>query len=73
MATRNWYRHEKTGEVGLYHPRVADAHPHLIEVPEGAKPLAYTPIPHEAVEEYLASQEPVSDEESLLYDEEEEH
>lgn len=72
-STRKWYRHAKTGVVALYSPRVALAHPHLIEVEEGAKPLAYTPIPHEAVEDYLASKEPVSDEDALLDDEEEEN
>lgn len=66
------YRHAKTGLVGRYSPRVALAHPHLIEVPEGTKPLAYTPIPHEAVKQLrAASTATVSDEDALLDDEEE--
>lgn len=64
------YRHAKTGVVGTFHPRVAEAHPDLIEVADGAKPLAYTPIPREAVESLLASRKEQSDE-GLLDDEEE--
>lgn len=55
--TDSWrnYRHSLTGLVQRYHPRVASADPNLIEVGEDAKPLAFTPIPAEAVEDYLAS------------------
>lgn len=51
------YRHKVSGRVGEYDPRVALADPNLVEVPAGAKPLAYTPIPQEAVEAHLALQE----------------
>lgn len=50
------YRHEATGRIGRYDPRVALADPRLIEVPEGTKPLAYTSIPQEVVEQALALQ-----------------
>lgn len=56
------YRHSKTGLLGEYDPRVALAHPHLVEVEPGAKPFAYTPIPREAVADYLASRKDKSDE-----------
>lgn len=66
------YRHEKTGIVGLYHPNVALAHPHLIEVPEGTKPFALMPIPHEAVVSRRAAQKEKSPEGLLLDDKDEE-
>lgn len=62
LNTPRTYRHSVTGVVGVYHPRVALADPHLIEVPDDAKPLAYTPIPREAVAELLATREHQSDE-----------
>ncbi len=34
---------------------LAAVYPNLEEVEPGAKPLAYVPIPHSVVEEYLAS------------------
>lgn len=65
------YRHAKTGLVARFHPRVALADANLTEVPDGTKPLAYTPIPREAVEQILAARNAESDEE-LLDDKEEE-
>ncbi|WP_217182698.1 hypothetical protein [Streptomyces sp. AC495_CC817] len=62
MADKRTYRHRKTGLIGEYDPRVALAHPDLIEVEPGTKPLAYTPIPREAVDAYLASRADKSDE-----------
>ena len=67
------YRHELTGLVGEYDPRVALAHPQLIEVEEGTKPLAFTPIPSEKVADHLASHEAKSEEGDLLDDPEEEY
>lgn len=64
------YRHAKTGRIQVCHPRVALAHPDLVEVTDTAKPLAYTPIPREAVASLLASRTEQSDE-GLLDDEEE--
>ena len=49
------YRHDITGLVGVFDRRLGDNDPHLIEVKPGAKPLAYTPIPHDAVDTLLAS------------------
>ena len=59
--TNEWktYRHAKSGLIQNLHPRVASADSNLIEVAEDAKPLAYTPIPKEAVESYFAA--PVED------------
>lgn len=62
MADKKTYRHSKTGLIGEYDPRVALAHPLLIEVPPGSKPFALMPIPHEAVVDYLESREDQSDE-----------
>lgn len=49
------YRHSKTGLLIRLHPRVAAVDPNLVEVADDAKPLAYTPIPAEAVEKVRAS------------------
>ena len=49
------YRHDVSGAVGQYPARLGDADPHLIEVADNAKPLAYTPIPRKLVDEQLAS------------------
>lgn len=59
---RRTYRHDVSGAVGEYPTRLGDADPHLIEVDTDAKPLAFTPIPREAVENLLASREDKSDE-----------
>lgn len=56
------YRHRLTGIVAAYHPRVASADQNLIEVADGAKPLAYLPIPQAAIEDYLAVTDDVDDE-----------
>jgi lysyl-tRNA synthetase class I len=53
-AWRN-YRNRQTGLVQRLHPRVAATDSNFVEVADDAKPLAYTPIPQEAVEDYLAS------------------
>lgn len=57
LNTPRTYRHALTGVVDVYHPRVALADSNLVEVPADAKPLAYTKIPREAVDDYLASRE----------------
>ena len=44
------YRHRETGLTQVMHPRVASADPHLIEVDDDAKPLAYKPIPQAAID-----------------------
>lgn len=59
---RRTYRHDVSGEVGVYPTLLGDSDPHLIEVKEGAKPLAFMPIPREAVEDLLASRADQSDE-----------
>lgn len=46
------YRHELTGRIQRLNERVAAGDPRLIEVEDGTKPLAYTPIPKEAVDEH---------------------
>ncbi|MBT2484860.1 MULTISPECIES: hypothetical protein [unclassified Microbacterium] len=56
------YRHARTGLIGVYDRRVALEDPNLIEVDVDAKPLAFTPIPSEAVADYLASHEEKSGE-----------
>lgn len=43
------YRNPVTGLIDHLHPRVAKAAGNLIEVDTDAKPLAYTPIPPEAI------------------------
>lgn len=55
------YRHSVTGLVGVFPARLGDNDPHLTEVKEGAKRLAYKPIPHEAVVAYLESREEASE------------
>jgi len=57
MPDSTWktYRHSATGLVDRYHPRVALADKHLIEVSDDAKPLAYLPIPREAIDALVAS------------------
>lgn len=71
MASLRTYRHSRTGLVARFHPRVALADANLIEVADGTKPLAYTPIPREAVDAILAARTEESDED-LLDDKEEE-
>lgn len=69
------YRHSVTGLTAQYHPRVASADPHLIEVREGSKPLAYMPIPQAAIEELRSERDngadPSGDEELTDTDESE--
>lgn len=48
------YRNSVTGQVESLPARFGDNDPSLERVEDDAKPLAYTPIPHEAVEEVLA-------------------
>lgn len=43
------YRHQGTGLVGQFPDELADIFPDLVEVAEDAKPLAYTPIPADAI------------------------
>lgn len=56
------YRHKVSGQIGTYPTRLGDSDPNLVEVPEDTKPLAFTPIPREAVDAVLASREDKSDE-----------
>lgn len=49
-----WYRNLTTGLVEMLPSRLGGQDPNLEEVLEGTKPLAYTPIPHEAVEQLRA-------------------
>lgn len=65
MTGLKTYRHSKTGIVHDFDPRVALADPHLIEVPAGTKPLAYTRIPDASIEHFL---EPVEPDESATPD-----
>ena len=55
MAEYRTYRDKTTGVVREYPPTLAKNFPNLVEVEPGSKPLAYTPIPHSAVEGYQAS------------------
>ncbi len=47
--TQKTYRHRLTGVVRRYPESMAKNFPDLIEVVPGTKPLAFTPIPEEAV------------------------
>lgn len=60
------YRHDITGLVGVFDRRLGDNDPHLIEVAIDAKPLAYAPIPHEAVKQLRANSKKKSDEDTPL-------
>ena len=42
------YRHTETDVVAQYDPRMAEAHPFLVEVREEAEPAAPTPAPRTA-------------------------
>ncbi len=55
MATYRTYRDRTTGAVREYPVALAAVFPNLQEVEPDAKPLAYVPIPHAVVEDYLAS------------------
>jgi hypothetical protein len=55
MATFKRYRDRSTGAIQMYPTSLAAVFPNLEEVDEDAKPLAYVPIPHSVVEDYLAS------------------
>lgn len=56
------YRHKVSGAVGPSPTRLGDSDPNLEEVDENAKPLAYTPIPREVVEDFLAARNDTSEE-----------
>lgn len=71
MSELRTYRHEKTGLIGRYDPRVALAHPHLIEVEDDAKPFALMPIPREVADAHRAKAKNQSDEEAPLDEKEE--
>jgi hypothetical protein len=43
------YRHSLTGLPGQFPEELAAIYPELVEVAEDAKPLAYTPIPADAI------------------------
>jgi hypothetical protein len=43
------YRNRDNGEIGVYPESLADVFPFLEEVAPDAKPLAYVPIPAEAL------------------------
>jgi hypothetical protein len=55
MAEYRHYRDRNTGELQDYPVALAAVFRNLEEVGPDAKPLAYVPIPHSVVEEYLAS------------------
>lgn len=61
MSEQRTYRHKVTGLIGRYDPRVALAHPYLVEVADDAKPFALMPIPREAVEALRAKSKKKSD------------
>lgn len=50
------YRSGRTGKIGVYTARLAKHFPDLVEVGSDAKPLAYTAIPDEAIDELRAAQ-----------------
>lgn len=54
MNERRLYRHRVSGEITRRTPAFAARFPDLEEVPEGTKPLAYTPIPQAAIDEVKA-------------------
>lgn len=56
MTDLRAYRHRGTGLIQHLSPRVGEFDALLEEVAEDAKPLAYTSIDKEAVEDYLASE-----------------
>lgn len=43
------YRHQNTGLPGQFPEEMAAMFPDLVEVADDAKPLAYTPIPADAI------------------------
>jgi hypothetical protein len=54
------YRHQITGLVGQFPEELAEIFPDLVEVADDAKPLAYTPIPADAVADLQAAQTPAT-------------
>ena len=54
MNERRTYRHRVSGEVTRRTPAFAACFPDLEEVPDDAKPLAYTSIPQAAIDEVKA-------------------
>lgn len=61
MAEFRTYRDRNTGAIQTYPVALAEVFPNLEEVGPDAKPFAYTPIPHAAVVEYLASKRDAED------------
>lgn len=57
------YRHQSTGLVGQFPEELADIFPDLVEVADDAKPLAYTPIPADAITDLKAEREEATDSE----------
>jgi hypothetical protein len=65
MAIKS-YRNARTGKVHAYPEHVARTRPHLIEVPEGTKPLAFVPISEPAIDGLRARQTAGSDDETTI-------
>ncbi|MDF2506257.1 MAG: hypothetical protein K0Q52_116 [Microbacterium sp.] len=57
MSQTRSFRDTLTGATADMHPRVAAVFPNLVEVPEGTKPLAYTPIPQDAIKALTTGRE----------------
>lgn len=57
-APTKTYRDSVSGAVGVYPVTLASRFPRLVEVDEGAKPLAFTPIPQDAVDALTPSEAP---------------
>lgn len=58
MAELQTYRHRVTGLLGEYGPGMAAVFGDVLEAVEpDAKPLAYTPIPQEAVADIIAARD----------------
>lgn len=57
------YRHQITGLPGQFPEDMAAVFPDLVEVAEDAKPLAYTPIPADAIADLQAEHDEATDSE----------
>lgn len=60
MASSNGtktYRHSVTGKVGDFPESLAQHFPALVEVDSDAKPLAYVPIPQDAIDDFRSQME----------------
>jgi hypothetical protein len=57
------FRHQNTGLVGQFPEELAEIFHDLVEVADDAKPLAYTPIPADAIAGLLAEHDEATDSE----------